>query len=193
MWRRLAGAVAGLLVLFVGSLAFNAASGQSRWPGPLDFVRVHPWVVLLLLIPLSLIGLWQAPRRDPAQDPLAPAAPIPRPRKHSLWSTVCVDDAARVRSEPEQRRDLGRSEVVDPAMKKISVLAAVTMTGLALATPAHADNGNNPGGHINVSHRSPLATGLCKEALALVPVFAAGTDQAVDDACNNRDHDDLRS
>lgn len=79
-------------------------------------------------------------------------------------------------------------------MKKISVLAALTMTGLALATPAHADNGNNPGGHINtVSHRSPLATGLCKEALALVPVFAPVSDQAVDDACNNRDHDDLRS
>lgn len=74
MWRRLASAVAGLLVLFVGSLAFNAASGQSRWPGPLDFVRVHPWVVLLLLIPLSLVGLWQAPRRGRAQDPPAPVA-----------------------------------------------------------------------------------------------------------------------
>src|SRR5688572_27997430 len=60
MWRTLAGAVAGLLVLFVGSLAFNAASGQSRWPGPLDLVRVHPWVVLLVLIPISFIGLWQA-------------------------------------------------------------------------------------------------------------------------------------
>ncbi|MEU4131468.1 FxSxx-COOH system tetratricopeptide repeat protein [Streptomyces wuyuanensis] len=72
MWRTLASAVAGLLVLFVGSLAFNAASGQSRWPGPLDFVRVHPWVVLLLLIPLALTGLWQAPRRDRARVPLAP-------------------------------------------------------------------------------------------------------------------------
>ncbi|WP_030935017.1 hypothetical protein [Streptomyces sp. NRRL S-646] len=78
-------------------------------------------------------------------------------------------------------------------MKKISALAALTMTGLALAAPAHADNGNHSGGHINtVSHRSPLATGLCKEALALVPIFATGTDQALDDACNNRDHDDLR-
>ncbi|MGW7465086.1 FxSxx-COOH system tetratricopeptide repeat protein [Streptomyces xantholiticus] len=72
MWRTLAGAVAGLLVLFVGSLAFNAASGQSRWPGPLDLVRVHPWVVLLVLIPISFIGLWQAPRRDRTQDPPAP-------------------------------------------------------------------------------------------------------------------------
>ncbi|MFG2030587.1 FxSxx-COOH system tetratricopeptide repeat protein [Streptomyces sp. NPDC048825] len=74
MWRTLASAVAGLLVLFVGSLAFNAASGQSRWPGPLDFVRVHPWVVLLILIPLSLIGLWQGPRRVRAQNPPAPMA-----------------------------------------------------------------------------------------------------------------------
>ncbi|MFG2553605.1 FxSxx-COOH system tetratricopeptide repeat protein [Streptomyces sp. NPDC048581] len=74
MWRRLASAVAGLLVLFVGSLAFNAASGQGRWPGPLDFVRVHPWVVLLALIPLASIGLWQAPRRDRAQALPAPTA-----------------------------------------------------------------------------------------------------------------------
>jgi len=78
-------------------------------------------------------------------------------------------------------------------MKKISALAALTMTGLALATPAHADNGNNPGGRIyTVSHQSPLSAGLCREALALVPVFAPVSDQAVDDACNNRDHADLR-
>ncbi|MGW3121858.1 hypothetical protein ACWDBW_32750 [Streptomyces sp. NPDC001107] len=76
-------------------------------------------------------------------------------------------------------------------MKKISALAVLTMTGLALATPAHADNDNNPHGRINtVSHRSPLATGLCKEALALVPVFAPVSDQALDDACNNREHTD---
>ncbi|MFK0154412.1 FxSxx-COOH system tetratricopeptide repeat protein [Streptomyces sp. NPDC090493] len=75
MWRRLASAVAGLLVLFVGSLAFNAASGESRWPGPLDFVRVHPWVVLLLLVPLALIGLGQqSPRTDRRQGPLPPTA-----------------------------------------------------------------------------------------------------------------------
>ena len=72
MGRTLARAVAGLLVLFVGSLAFNAASGHSRWPGPLDFVRVHPWLVLLLLVPLSLIGLWQAPRRSRTQGPPEP-------------------------------------------------------------------------------------------------------------------------
>lgn len=72
MWRTLAGVVSGLLMLFVGSLAFNAASGQSHWPGPLDLVRVHPWAVLLLLVPVSLIGLWQAPRRDRGENPPAP-------------------------------------------------------------------------------------------------------------------------
>ncbi|POX52839.1 FxSxx-COOH system tetratricopeptide repeat protein [Streptomyces sp. Ru72] len=73
MLRRLVGAVAGLLVLFVGSLAFNAASGQSRWPGPLDFVRVHPWVVLLLLVPLALAELRPEPRGDRAPRPTTPA------------------------------------------------------------------------------------------------------------------------
>ncbi|MEV6960757.1 FxSxx-COOH system tetratricopeptide repeat protein [Streptomyces sp. NPDC051207] len=72
MWRRLISTVAGLLVLFVGSLAFNAASGQGRWPGPLDFVRVHPWVVLLLLVPLALIGLRPEPRDDRTPRPARP-------------------------------------------------------------------------------------------------------------------------
>ncbi|WP_256984184.1 FxSxx-COOH system tetratricopeptide repeat protein [Streptomyces sp. XY006] len=74
MWRRLVGAVAGLVVLFVGSLAFNAASEQSRWPGPLDFVRLHPWVVLLLLVPLAWVGLRSESRSDRSDH--RPAAPM---------------------------------------------------------------------------------------------------------------------
>ena len=77
MGRKLISAVAGLIVLFVGSLAFNAASGQSRWPGPLDFVRTHPWVVLLLLIPLALLGLWQAPSRERASQPASATYRLP--------------------------------------------------------------------------------------------------------------------
>lgn len=73
MGRRLVGAVAGLLVLFIGSLAFNAASGDSRWPGPLDLVRVHPWLVLLLLIPVALIPLVQQSRGDRAPRATTPA------------------------------------------------------------------------------------------------------------------------
>ncbi|MFJ3222767.1 FxSxx-COOH system tetratricopeptide repeat protein [Streptomyces sp. NPDC086783] len=72
MGRRLVGTVTGLLVLFLGSLAFNAASGQSHWPGPLDFVRVHPWVVLLLLVPLAGIELWLQPRGGRTPRPTSP-------------------------------------------------------------------------------------------------------------------------
>ncbi|ANP52410.1 hypothetical protein J2Z21_008332 [Streptomyces griseochromogenes] len=72
-------------------------------------------------------------------------------------------------------------------MKKIGALAALTMTGLALATPAHAGNDSDHG-HINVTGRNFSAANLCKQALGLVPLPAPWTDDAVDDACNNRDH-----
>jgi|tagenome__1003787_1003787.scaffolds.fasta_scaffold20391101_2 hypothetical protein len=76
-------------------------------------------------------------------------------------------------------------------MNKISALAALTLTGLALATPAHADGtdpGNGGDGHVTlVSHRNPFAAGVCKQALGLIPL-AAGWPDEVDDACNNREH-----
>lgn len=77
-------------------------------------------------------------------------------------------------------------------MKKISALAALTMAGVALATPAHADtdgdghHGNH--GRINVAGRPLTADGLCKQALGLVPFAAPWTGSSVDDACSNRDH-----
>ncbi|MFI2352386.1 FxSxx-COOH system tetratricopeptide repeat protein [Streptomyces sp. NPDC019443] len=122
MWRTLASAVAGLLVLFVGSLAFNAASGQSRWPGPLDLVRVHPWVVLLILIPMSLIGLWQAPRRDRAQDPLAPVAYRLPPRNTNF--------TGRDATLRELRQRL--TSVNDVAMLVVHGLGGVGKTQLAV-------------------------------------------------------------
>jgi hypothetical protein len=122
MGRTLAKAVAGLLVLFVGSLAFNAASGQSRWPGPLDYVRVHPWFVLLLLIPLSLVGLWQAPRRDRAQEPLAPVAHRLPPR-----NTNFTGRDAMLR-ELRQRLTSGN----DVAMHVVHGLGGVGKTQLAV-------------------------------------------------------------
>lgn len=74
-------------------------------------------------------------------------------------------------------------------MKKISALAALTMAGLAIATPAHADNDSNVGrGTKATTHQNPLAASLCKQALALVPVAAAWTGTELEDACNNRDH-----
>ncbi|KUL44685.1 hypothetical protein [Streptomyces regalis] len=76
-------------------------------------------------------------------------------------------------------------------MKKISALAALTMAGLLLATPAHADDGNR--GRINIAgYRDFSTANLCRQAVALVPVAAPWTGAALYDACNNRDHDDMR-
>lgn len=74
-------------------------------------------------------------------------------------------------------------------MKKISALAAFTMAGLLLATPAHAGDGGDRG-RINIAGYRDLSTAnLCKQALSLVPVAEPWTT-AVDDACNDRDHVD---
>ncbi|MFJ8533272.1 hypothetical protein [Streptomyces sp. NPDC093591] len=76
-------------------------------------------------------------------------------------------------------------------MKKISALAALTMAGLLLATPAHADNGDR--GRINIAgHRDFSTAYLCREAIGLIPVAAPWTGAALNDACNNRDHDEMR-
>ncbi|MFE5819175.1 hypothetical protein ACFQ6S_37900 [Streptomyces sp. NPDC056479] len=69
-------------------------------------------------------------------------------------------------------------------MKKISALAALAMAALVLAAPAHADDGDR--GRIKIAGYS--APGLCREALALIPLAAPWTGPAVDDACDNRDH-----
>ncbi|MFI5549852.1 hypothetical protein [Streptomyces sp. NPDC051738] len=69
-------------------------------------------------------------------------------------------------------------------MKKISALAALTMAVLAVAAPAHADDGDR--GRINIAGHS--APNLCRAALALVPWAVPMTGPSVDDACNNRDH-----
>ncbi|MFF7355642.1 hypothetical protein ACFZA1_23785 [Streptomyces filipinensis] len=90
------------------------------------------------------------------------------------------------------RRDMGPSDVVDQAMKKINALAALTVAGFAVVTPAHAADdadGSHPNhGRINVAGRPFTAANLCKQALGLVPLAAPWTDESVDDACNNREH-----
>ncbi|MFE9017145.1 FxSxx-COOH system tetratricopeptide repeat protein [Streptomyces sp. NPDC007808] len=122
MWRRLVGTVAGLLVLFVGSLAFNAASGQSRWPGPLDLVRVHPWVVLLLLIPLAWVGLRPESRGDRAPRPAAPTTYHLPPRNTHFTGR---EDALR-----ELRRHLGSTGEV--TLAAVHGLGGVGKTQLAV-------------------------------------------------------------
>jgi tetratricopeptide (TPR) repeat protein len=56
--RVLASVAGGVIVLFLGSLAFNAASNQGRWPGVLDQVRRYPWVTVIVLVPVMVIALW---------------------------------------------------------------------------------------------------------------------------------------
>jgi tetratricopeptide (TPR) repeat protein len=122
MWRTLLSAVAGLLVLFLGSLAFNAASGQSRWPGPLDFVRTNPWVVLLLLIPLALLGLWKSPSRNRPRELPAPATYRLPPRNSRFTGR---DGALR-----ELRQSLTSANGV--AMEVVHGLGGVGKTQLAV-------------------------------------------------------------
>ncbi|MFD6754956.1 tetratricopeptide repeat protein [Micromonospora gifhornensis] len=57
-WRVALSLAASLIVLFAGSLAFNAASDAERWPGPLDVIRANPWYVLLGVIPLAILAVW---------------------------------------------------------------------------------------------------------------------------------------
>ncbi|MEV7078363.1 FxSxx-COOH system tetratricopeptide repeat protein [Streptomyces sp. NPDC093516] len=123
MWRRLVGSVAGLLVLFVGSLAFNAASGQSRWPGPLDFVRLHPWVVLLLLVPLAWLGVRPDPRGDRPRHRPAPPATYRLPPRNTRFT-------GRDAALQELRRRLGSAgEVTTVAVRG---LGGVGKTQLAV-------------------------------------------------------------
>ena len=76
-------------------------------------------------------------------------------------------------------------------MKKISALAALAIVGLALATPAHADDNNNVSGPIVLTpHQNPFGADLCSGALALVPWAAPWAGTALNDACNNREHVD---
>ncbi|MCF3136641.1 NB-ARC domain-containing protein [Streptomyces olivochromogenes] len=68
----------------VTSLAENAATGQDRWPGPLDQVRRHAWIVLgvglALALLLALYALFHEVKSSSAAgDPPPPAPPeIPR-------------------------------------------------------------------------------------------------------------------
>ncbi|MEU2711476.1 hypothetical protein [Streptomyces sp. NPDC007205] len=75
-------------------------------------------------------------------------------------------------------------------MKKITALAALTVAGFSLATPAHADeDGSHPNhGRINVAGRPLNADNLCKQALGLVGIAAPWIGDPGQDACNDRDH-----
>ncbi|MCX4920003.1 NB-ARC domain-containing protein [Streptomyces sp. NBC_00687] len=68
------------VVSAVTSFAENAATGQDRWPGPLDQVRRHAWIVLGvglgLALLLALSALFHEVRSSPtADDPTPPPTP----------------------------------------------------------------------------------------------------------------------
>ncbi|EGX59960.1 hypothetical protein SZN_09908 [Streptomyces zinciresistens K42] len=73
-------------------------------------------------------------------------------------------------------------------MKTISALAALTVAALGLAAPAHADDTGR--GRVSIAGYS--GSGLCEETLALVPWALPLTGPAVDDACRDRDHEEMR-
>ncbi|MER6029928.1 hypothetical protein [Streptomyces sp. NPDC001851] len=75
-------------------------------------------------------------------------------------------------------------------MKKITALAALTVAGFSLATPAHADeDGSHPNhGRINVAGRPLNADNICKQALGLVGIAAPWIGDPGQDACADREH-----
>ncbi|MFE9538146.1 hypothetical protein [Streptomyces sp. NPDC006691] len=59
-------------------------------------------------------------------------------------------------------------------MKKIISVAALAVAGLALASPAQADNGDNFGGGVNAANNwNFTADAVCHQELAVVPVGGA--------------------
>ncbi|RAG85132.1 hypothetical protein DN069_13480 [Streptacidiphilus pinicola] len=58
-------------------------------------------------------------------------------------------------------------------MKKIIALAAITLTALAAATPAQADNDSNFGPGVNAANNwNFTAAAVCLQELAIVPALA---------------------
>ncbi|MFF5766748.1 hypothetical protein ACFY8F_29890 [Streptomyces tanashiensis] len=70
-------------------------------------------------------------------------------------------------------------------MKKIIATAALALTSLALATPAHAGNDSNFGPGINAANNWNFsAAAVCFQELAVVPVGGAWTGDTVNHCVN---------
>ncbi|MEV7738866.1 NB-ARC domain-containing protein [Streptomyces sp. NPDC088921] len=88
------------------SLAENAATGQARWPGPLDAIRRYAWVVLGVGLTLALLLALYALVHDSGSSAAAEDPPAPAPPEIPRW----VVDRAQVRvvvSELLRRRGHG--------------------------------------------------------------------------------------
>ncbi|WP_328946864.1 hypothetical protein OG259_40715 [Streptomyces sp. NBC_00250] len=61
-------------------------------------------------------------------------------------------------------------------MKKIIAITALAFTGLALASPAHADNDSNFGSGVNAANNwNFTAADVCIQELAVVPALSDWT------------------
>ncbi|MFJ3099338.1 hypothetical protein [Streptomyces hydrogenans] len=70
-------------------------------------------------------------------------------------------------------------------MKKIIATAALVLTSVALAAPAHADDGSNFSGPINAADNWNFSAGVvCLQEVAIVPALA-GAQGYVGDHDNN--------
>ncbi|WP_030949810.1 hypothetical protein [Streptomyces sp. NRRL S-646] len=68
-------AVITAVVGAVTSFAENAATGQDRWPGPLDQIRRHAWIILGVGLVLALYTQFREVKSSSeAEDPFRPCS-----------------------------------------------------------------------------------------------------------------------
>ncbi|MER5384269.1 NB-ARC domain-containing protein [Streptomyces sp. NPDC002688] len=76
-------ACTGIVLAAALSLAANAATGQDRWPGPLDWLRRYPWPAVGLLLALSVVAIavmtWRQERPSAGRDDPPPPEPAAVP------------------------------------------------------------------------------------------------------------------
>ncbi|WP_146088227.1 NB-ARC domain-containing protein [Actinacidiphila yanglinensis] len=97
----------GAVAEAVASLAENAATGQARWPGPLDLIREHAWWVLgiglMLALVLGVLAVVRDQRGEAAGggDPPPPAPPqrprwvVDRAQAREVADELCRCDSSR--------------------------------------------------------------------------------------------------
>ncbi|WP_405976505.1 WD40 repeat domain-containing protein [Streptomyces sp. NBC_00988] len=88
------------------SLAENAATGQDRWPGPLEAIRRHAWIVLAAGLVLALFLAVYAVFHEVGSSAAAEDPPPPGPPDIPQW-VVDRDQARKVAGELLRRQGRG--------------------------------------------------------------------------------------